>query len=57
MTIDKQQHARRLKPIKTVLNPVTYQFIIWVINQKWGYTWMNRRITGYSRLPRLWKGK
>lgn len=35
---DKQYHTRRLKPLKPVLNPTLYQFVIWTTNQKWGYT-------------------
>lgn len=34
---DKQYHARRLKPLKPTLNPILYQFVIWAINEKWGY--------------------
>ena len=32
---DKQYHTRRLKPLKPVLNPNTYQFILWTTNQRW----------------------
>ena len=35
---DKQYHTRRLKPLKPVLNPTIYQFVLWVTNQKWGHT-------------------
>lgn len=35
---DKQYHTRRLKPLKTVLNPTLYQFVVWTTNQKWKYT-------------------
>ena len=35
---DKQYHTRRLKPLKPVLNPTLYQFVLWVTNQKWGHT-------------------
>ena len=34
---DKQYHTRRLKPLKTILNPTVYQFILWTTNQKWWY--------------------
>jgi hypothetical protein len=33
----KQYHTRRLKPLKTILNPTVYQFILWTTNQKWWY--------------------
>lgn len=34
---DKQYHTRRLKPLKSVLNPTLYQFILWTTNQRWWY--------------------
>jgi hypothetical protein len=32
---DKQYHTRRLKPLKPVLNPTVYQFVLWTTNQRW----------------------
>ena len=51
MIMDKQQHTRRLKPLKTVLNPTLYQFVLWVTNQKWEYNYNPRR----GRYYKLWK--
>jgi hypothetical protein len=52
MTIlDKQQQTRRLKPLKSTLNPTLYQFILWVTNQRWGYNYSARR----GRHYKLWK--
>jgi len=51
MIMDKQQQTRRLKPLKTVLNPTVYQFILWITNQKWGYDYSHRR----GRHYKLWK--
>lgn len=33
----KQYHTRRLKPLKPILNPTLYQFVVWTTNQKWRY--------------------
>ena len=51
MRMDKQQHARRLKPLKPVLNPTVYQFTIWVINQKWGVDYRTPKAIYYK----LWR--
>lgn len=51
MIMDKQQQTRRLKPLKPILNPTLYQFILWITNQKWGYGYRARR----GRHYRLWK--
>ena len=49
--LDKQQQTRRLKPLKTVLNPTVYQFILWITNQKWGYDYSYKRGRHYT----IWK--
>ena len=49
--LDKQQQTRRLKPLKTVLNPTVYQFILWITNQKWDYDYSYKRGRNYK----LWK--
>jgi hypothetical protein len=51
MIMDKQQQTRRLKPLKTVLNPTVYQFILWVTNQRWNYDYSHKRGRNYK----LWK--
>ena len=51
--LDKQQHTRRLKPLKPVLNPTLYQFILWITNQKWGYDYSASRGRNYK----LWMRK
>lgn len=33
----KQYHTRRLKPLKHVLDPTLYQFMLWTTNQKWWF--------------------
>lgn len=56
---DKQYHTRRLKPLKPVLNPILYQFVIWATNQKWGYTCKHAgtSLKGYQThwYYKLWK--
>ena len=49
--MDKQQHTRRIKPLKTVLNPTLYQFVILITNQKWGYDYSARRGRNFT----IWK--
>jgi hypothetical protein len=48
--MDKQQQTRRLKPLKPILNPTLYQFILWITNQKWsyGYRLEEEDITDYG---------
>ena len=54
---DKQQHTRRLKPLKTTLDPTVYQFILWVINSKWYYKHISHtsRIGDWKIYFKLWR--
>ena len=56
---DKQYHTRRLKPLKPVLNPTLYQFVLWTTNQKWGYACkhIHTKSEGYQThwYYKLWK--
>jgi hypothetical protein len=55
---DKQYHTRRLKPLKPVLNPTIYQFVLWTTNQRW---WVEVRYTQGNEIRvshwyhKLWK--
>ena len=51
IVMDKQQHTRCLKPLKPVLNPTVYQFILWTTNQRWWCDYNHRR----GRHYKLWK--
>jgi len=55
--LDKQQHARRLKPLKTTLDPTVYQFMLWIVNNKWYYKHISytSRIGDWKTYFKLWK--
>ena len=50
---NKQIHTRRLKPLKHVLNPTQYQFILWVTNQKWYMDFLRPNIHSESQIIKL----
>lgn len=52
---NKQYHVRRLKPLKSILNPIQYSFLIWITNQKWHIDFVKERFFRNKRTNKLWK--